>query len=155
MITCDFNFILYSPLIRSLITNLAYYYYTINHVGTFSCNGYVLANSNFGPPEFPNLLTTHTTSSCYWTLFGSYSRNYALKLTYFDVPSTSPDCHDNSLKVYRSSVRTSTNLLATLCGDRGGEEIVIEGGNYLMTVVMETNDRSNMFRGFYGIFEEQ
>ena len=78
-----------------------------------------------------------------------------MRISYFDIPSTSDGCLDNSLKVYRNNIRSSSNLLATLCGDLGGDEIVIEGGNNFMTVVMEINDRSNMLRGFYGHVEEK
>ena len=113
-----------------------------------------MVDSNFGPPEFPNLITTDTGSSCSWSLSGYNSAGYAFKLIYFNIPS-SPGCHSNSLKVYRGISTTQGNLLATLCGDLTEADMTIEGGGNLMTVVMEVNDRRVSFRGFYGYFELQ
>lgn len=124
-------------------------------LGLFVCRGFILVDSNFGPPEFPNLITTDTRSSCSWTLAGLSSVNYAFKLIYFNIPGSSPDCTSNSLKVYRSITTTQENLLATLCGDLSEADMTIEGGRNLMTVVMEVNDRSASFRGFYGYFTQQ
>lgn len=120
--------------------------------GLFRCNGVFMIRHNFGPPEFPNLITTDTGDSCSWTLFGSSSQRYMFKLLYFEIPS-SPNCRDNSLKVYRDYSKTS--LLGTLCGVLDETEMTIEGGNNFMTVVMEVNNRTVSFRGFYGYFEEQ
>ena len=122
--------------------------------GFFGCHGFLLADNNFGPPEFPNLITSNTGASCSWTLAGYSSSSYAFKLIYFNIPS-SPDCHDNNLKVYSSVSRTPANLLATLCGELSEADLMIEGGNNFMTVVLEVNDRSVSFRGFYGYFEQQ
>lgn len=126
----------------------------ITIVGSFTCNGAIAADTKFGPPEFPNVITTSTGASCSWVLYGSSNRNYIFKLTYFDVPS-SPDCQTNSVKVYRNNNRTPDNLLATLCGELSDEERIVTGGSNYMTVTMEVNDRSTSFRGFYGQFEEQ
>ena len=120
--------------------------------GTFRCNSVFIIHSNFGPPEFPNMITPVTSDSCYWTLYGSSNQRYMFKLLYFDIPS-SPGCRDNSLKVYRDYRRT--NLVGTLCGVLGEAEMTIRGGDNFMTVVMEVNNRTVSFRGFYGYFEEQ
>ena len=122
--------------------------------GQFTCRGLFLVNTNFGPPEFPNVITTATSSSCSWTLAGLSSVDYAFKLTYFNIPS-SPSCGSNSLKVYKSISTTQENLLATLCGDLSEVDMTVRGGDNLMTVVMEVNDRSASFRGFYGYFMQQ
>ena len=123
------------------------------YTGHFSCFALLLVDLKFGPPEFPNVITSDTGSSCSWTLVGSSGQNYRLKLMYFDIPS-SPGCRDNSLKVYRNNQRMPENLLETLCGHLSEEEMSIDGGNNLMTVVLEVNNRGASFRGFYGYFEE-
>lgn len=122
--------------------------------GFFRCNGVFTIRRNFGPPEFPNMITTDTGDLCTWTLLGSSNQRYMFKLLYFDIP-TSPDCRDNSLKVYRSRDYSRTSLLGTLCGVLGETEMTIKGGNNFMTVVMEVNSRTVSFRGFYGYFEQQ
>lgn len=118
------------------------------------CHGFFLVNTNFGPPEFPNFITTDTSSSCSWILAGLSGVNYAFKLIYFNIPSSS-GCGSNSLKVYRSLSTTQDNLLATLCGDLSEANTTIRGGSNFMTVVMEVADRSASFRGFYGYFTQQ
>ena len=85
---------------------------------------------------------------------GSGGASYNFKLVYFNIPG-STNCDDNSLKVYKSFSRRQENLLATLCGDLGEADMTVEGGTTLMTVVLEVNDRSVSFRGFYGYFEQQ
>lgn len=107
---------------------------------------------NFGPPEFPNMITGDTEDSCSWTLFGSSGQRYMFKLIYFDIPS-SHNCLDNSLKVYSDVGRTS--LLRTLCGRLDEGEMTVEGGSNYMTIVMTVNNRTVPFRGFYGYFEQQ
>ena len=124
-----------------------------SRTGLFHCHLFVSPNHKFGPPEFPNMISTQRT--CYWRLIGLQNiRNYQLRILYFDLPM-STNCSNSSLKVYNGfSTAIHVEPLATLCGYLAPDRRVVKGRGQAMTAMLTVNTQENNFRGFHAVFEE-
>ena len=122
-------------------------------LGTFSCDSIIRVNDKFGPPEFPQFITTKTAQSCTWIYYGG--PRVQLRLLYFDLPE-SEGCAEGSLRLYRGLTVDERRMITTpLCGHvaGSGRVVSIDTTYFVIELRLEGRGRDGQYRGFHGVME--